>query len=163
MLVAQQRQLTEEWPMPTNVFNGGKSLNEKSIHQRAIDRLALTLRARDGLNCLFHSDVSGAKSKYLLSRGILCHVEIERSLKIGFCRIVPDITVFDGGGNLLFVIEVWHSHAVSAQKRLRFALANIPWLEVRALSVMRRFRNQLLPVLDWGEMEINPPRQNILI
>ena len=124
---------------------------EVSPHQRAIHRLALELKAREGLMAMFHTGVTWQAFQPLVAAGEHVHVHQEQGLRIGRRRYVPDLTVRRSEtGPILFVVEVWHTHAVSERKRQAFSEARIPWIEVLSWHVLLRKRKQALPILDWG-------------
>lgn len=134
-----------------------------SIHQRAISRLSLELRATEGLHCWFHSGVSWRAFQHLIARGSRVIVEAERELRVAGRRFIPDLTLrCPKSGDIRLIIEVWHTHAVSVAKRRAFAAQGLPWIEVRAWHVVTRFRKQPLIVLDWGGINIDPPEQDDL-
>ena len=104
-----------------------------SIHQRAISRLSLELRATEGLHCWFHSGVSWRAYQHLIERGSSVIVEAERELRVAGRRFIPDLTLrCPKSGEILLLVEVWHTHAVSVAKRRAFAAQGLPWIEVRA-------------------------------
>lgn len=134
-----------------------------SPHKRAIDRLALELRASEGLLCWFHSGVSWQALSEQITRGEQVNVEKERPVRAGGRRYIPDLTVRCATtGRILLLIEVWNTHAVSEAKRQAFAKAALPWIEVRASQVLSRLRSRPLPVLDWGGLDPTPPTQYCL-
>lgn len=134
-----------------------------TIHQQAISRLSLELRATEGLHCWFHSGVSWRAYQHLIERGSRVIVEAERELRVAGRRFIPDLTLrCPKSGEIRLLIEVWHTHAVSVAKRRAFATQGLPWIEVRAWHVVNRFRRQPLPVLDWGGINIDPPTQTDL-
>lgn len=120
-------------------------------HQRAIRRLALEVAAREGLWGWFHAGVTWRAMGSLVDPGIPVFVHTEQALKLGTRRYVPDLVVRCARSNrILLVVEVWHTHAVSASKKAAFTSAGFPWIEVRSWHVISRFRKRPLPVLDWG-------------
>lgn len=134
-----------------------------SPHKRAIDRLALDLQAEEGLLCWFHSGVAWQALLPIIDRGTPVQVEKERSIHADGRRYTPDLTVrCNRTGQVLLLIEVWNTHAVSEAKRRAFANAHLPWIEVRAIQVLSRLTNKPLPVIDWGGLEPNPPTQHHL-
>jgi len=151
MLDHRQDFLSDEWASAPGASPLERRARPESAHRRAIDRLALELRAEEGLLCRFHSGLVDSTPKEVLARGTRCRVDLEQSRRIEGRRVVPDLTVRCARTDrLFFVIEVWHSHAVDACKRKAFEAGSIPWLEVRSLHVIWRRRGQALPVLDWG-------------
>ncbi|RYH66101.1 MAG: hypothetical protein EON54_05220 [Alcaligenaceae bacterium] len=87
----------------------------------------------------------------LVDPGISILVHTEQALKLGTRRYIPDLVVRCARSNrILLVVEVWHTHAVSASKKAAFTSAGFPWIEVRSWHVISRFRKRPLPVLDWG-------------
>lgn len=94
-----------------------------------------------------------------LEGGVL--VRAEAPLRASGRRYIPDLVVHCAtSGRLLLAIEVWHTHAVGAEKRRAYQDERIPWIEVRAWSVLCWRRSQALPILDWGGIELlESPRQ----
>lgn len=134
-----------------------------SPHKRAIDRLALELKAEEGLLCWFHSGVTWQAVLPLIKRGTPVHVDKERTIRADGRRYIPDLTIrCKRTGQVLLLIEVWSTHAVSEAKRRAFAHESLPWIEVRAFQVLSRFRDRALPVLDWGGLPPTPPTQHAL-
>jgi hypothetical protein len=122
-----------------------------SVHKPAIDRLDLELDAREGLICRFHAGVAWGSTELLLQKGVALTVERERALRLGNRRYVPDLTIRCARtSQIVLLIEVWNSHAVSTTKARAFGEAQIPWIEVKASHVLARPRSGPLPVLDWG-------------
>lgn len=120
-------------------------------HQRAIRRLALEVAAREGLWGWFHAGVTWRSRGSLVDPKISVVVHTEQALKLGRRRYVPDLVVRCAKSDqILLVVEVWHTHAVSARKKAAFNSAGFPWIEVRSWHVISRFRKRPLPVLDWG-------------
>lgn len=120
-------------------------------HDRAIGRLAMELKAREGLIGLFHAGISWRALGCLVDLSKPVVVEHEKSIKIGHSRFVPDLVVrCPRTGRILLVIEVWHTHAVSGRKKAAFQAAGFRWIEVRSWHVIARYRQRPLPVLDWG-------------
>lgn len=133
-------------------------------HERAIRRLAMELKAREGLMGLFHAGVTWQAFASLVNLGAAVAVETEKPLKIGSSRFVPDLIVrCVRTHRILLVVEVWHTHTVSAKKKAAFCAAELPWVEVRSWHVISRTRRQPLPVLDWGGPGLpQPPEQHSL-
>lgn len=133
-------------------------------HERAIRRLALELKAREGLMGLFHAGVTWRAFACLVSLSAEVAVETEMSLKIGGSRFVPDVVVRCARTRrILLVVEVWHTHTVSAKKKAAFHTAGFPWVEVRSWHVISRTRRQPLPILDWAGPGLpEPPEQRSL-
>lgn len=126
-----------------------------SLHKQAIERLVLEIKAREGLVGWLHDGIALCDLVKLLACGEPSSIEIEKAIPIGRRRYVPDLTVrCSRTGRIQLVIEVWHSHAVSARKKAAFAAAGINWVEVRSYQTMSRFRKCPLPVLDWGGPEL---------
>jgi len=120
-------------------------------HERAIRRLALELNAREGLMGLFHAGVTWRALAYLVNLNTTVVVETERSIRIGSNRFVPDLVVrCPRTDRIWLIVEVWHTHAVSARKKAAFQAAGLPWIEVRSWHVISRYRRRPLPILDWG-------------
>jgi hypothetical protein len=93
-------------------------------HDRAIRRLAMELKAREGLMGLFHAGISWRALGCLVDLSTPVLVEHEKSIKIGHSRFVPDLVVrCPRTGRILLVIEVWHTHAVSGRKKAAFQAA----------------------------------------
>lgn len=102
---------------------------------------------------LFHAGVTWRAFRLLVSPTASIRVELERSLRVGGKLFVPDLIVRCGRtSQVLLVVEVWHTHAVSIKKRSAFNQAGFPWIEVRSWHVLSRHRRRALPVLDWGGM-----------
>lgn len=133
-------------------------------HERAIRRLAMELKAREGLMGLFHAGVTWRAFVCLVSLSAAVAVETEKSLKIGRSRFVPDLVVrCVRTRRILLVVEVWHTHTVSAKKKAAFHAAGFPWVEVRSWHVISRTHRQPLPVLDWAGPGLpQPPEQHSL-
>jgi len=133
-------------------------------HERAIQRLAMELKAREGLMGLFHAGVTWRAFTCLVSLSAAVAVETEKSLTIGRSRFVPDLVVrCRHTQRILLAVEVWHTHPVSAKKKAAFHAAGFPWVEVRSWHVISRTRRQPLPVLDWGGPGLpQPPDQRSL-
>ena len=120
-------------------------------HQRAINRLMLEIKSREPVYALFHSGVAWQALAALLDPGRPVRVEVERTLRLGKSRFVPDLVIKCARTErILLVIEVWHTHVVSARKKQAFAAAGLPWIEVKSWHVVERRRRRPLPVLDWG-------------
>lgn len=118
----------------------------------------LEIKAREGLTGWLHDLVE------LLASGEPSSIEVEKAIPIGRRRFVPDLTVrCPRTGRIRLVIEVWHSHAVSARKKAAFAAAGINWIEVRSWQALGRFRKCPLPVLDWGGPELPPAPEQTTI
>lgn len=135
-----------------------------SPHQRAIYRLSLELKAREGLFGWFHAGVTWRALQPLVPAGASTWIEQEKGLRFGNKRYVPDLVVRRSrGGPIVLLIEVRHTHAVKGRKRTAFNQAGIPWIEVRSWHVLSRRRKQPLPVLDWGGGTLpQPPHQGAL-
>lgn len=133
-------------------------------HERAIRRLAMELKAREGLMGLFHAGVTWRAFARLVSLATAVAVETEKSLRIGNSRFVPDLIVRCARTHrILLVVEVWHTHTISAKKKVAFRAAGFPWIEVRSWHVISRTRRQPLPVLDWAGPSLpQPPEQHSL-
>lgn len=133
-------------------------------HERAIRRLAMELKAREGLMGLFHAGVTWRAFSCLVSLSAAVVVETEKSLKIGSNRFVPDVVARClRTHRILLVVEVWHTHTVCAKKKAAFRAAGLPWVEVRSWHVISRTRRQPLPVLDWAGPGLpQPPEQRSL-
>jgi len=122
-----------------------------SIHRTAIERLMRELRAGEVIFGRFHSGVTWRGIKPLLCNAARVTVQAEANLNVGGRRYIPDLVVrCESTGRLLLVIEVWHTHAVSRVKRQAYQSACIPWIEVRAWSVIYWRREHPIPILDWG-------------
>ena len=130
-------------------------------HQRAIRRLAMELKAREGIMGLFHAGVTWRAFACLVSLATAVAVETEKPLKLGNSRFVPDLIVRCARTHqILLVVEVWHTHAVSAKKKAAFQVAGFSWVEVRSWHVISRTRRQPLPILDWAGPGLpRPPEQ----
>jgi hypothetical protein len=90
-------------------------------------------------------------------------VDKERTIRADGRRYVPDLTIrCKKTSQVLLLIEVWSTHAVSETKRRAFERERLPWIEVRASQVLARFRDRPLPVLDWGGLPPTPPTQYTL-
>lgn len=124
----------------------------------------MELKAREGLMGLFHAGVTWRAFAWLVSLSAAVAVETEKSLKIGNSRFVPDLIVrCMRTHRILLVVEVWHTHTVSAKKKAAFHTAGFPWVEVRSWQVISRTRRQPLPVLDWAGPGLpQPPEQRSL-
>jgi hypothetical protein len=124
----------------------------------------MELKAREGLMGLFHAGVTWRAFSRLVSLAAPVAVETEKSLKIGNSRFVPDLIVRCARTHrILLVVEVWHTHTVSAKKKMAFQAAGFPWIEVRSWHVISRTRRQPLPVLDWAGPSLpQPPEQHSL-
>ena len=100
---------------------------------------------------LFHGGVTWRTFRLLVSPATIVQVDREESLQIDGKRFVPDLVVrCRRTGNVILVVEVWHSHPVTAKKKAAFNSAGFPWIEVRSWHVLARHRRLPLPVLDWG-------------
>lgn len=78
-------------------------------------------------------------------------VQCEKPLRLNSRRYVPDLVVRCAKSDrIMLVVEVWHTHAVTARKKAAFTAAGFPWIEVRSWHVISRFRKRPLPVLDWA-------------
>ena len=120
-------------------------------HQRAIRRLALEIAVREGLWGWLHAGVTWRAMGSLVDPGSTVLVHAEQALKLGTRRYVPDLVVRCAKSDqILLVVEVWHTHAVSASKKAAFTSAGFPWIEVRSWHVISRFLKRPLSVLDWG-------------
>lgn len=147
----QRRESLQLFGTAESWTNSARTRRSLSVHTPAIDRLNLELDAREGLMCRFHAGVAWGSTELLLPKGVAVTVERERALRLGSHRYVPDLTVrCRRTSQILLLIEVWNSHAVSATKARAFGEAQIPWIEVKALHVLRRPRSCPLSVLDWG-------------
>jgi hypothetical protein len=125
-----------------------------SIHRRAIDLFKQELLAGRVVIGRFHGGVEWRALQPLFAEGLPIIVRAEEPLKMGVRRYIPDLVVrCRTTGKLVLAIEVWHTHAVSSFKRLAYEVACIPWIEVRAWSVIYRRPGQALPILDWGGIE----------
>ncbi|MGJ7503676.1 hypothetical protein ACSFBF_25190 [Variovorax sp. ZT5P49] len=124
----------------------------------------MELKAREGLMGLFHAGVTWRAFACLVSLTASITVETEKSLKIGRSRFVPDLIVrCVRTHRILLVVEVWHTHTVSAKKKAAYQAAGFPWVEVRSWHVISRVRRQPLPVLDWAGSSLpRPPQQHSL-
>jgi len=124
----------------------------------------MELRAREGLMGLFHAGVTWRAFACLVSLATAVAVETEKSLRIGNNRFVPDLIVRCARTHrILLVVEVWHTHTVSAKKKMAFRTAGIPWIEARSWHVISRTRRQPLPILDWAGPGLpQPPEQHSL-
>jgi hypothetical protein len=128
-------------------------------HRRAIDRLTLELRAREGLRCLLHS---GASETSLVVLAPDRHVLVlrEKQVQVGGRRLCPDLTVRCARTySIIALIEVWHTHAVGSRKRELLSQTQAPWIEVRAHHVLGRHRSRPLAVVDWGGLAKPSPHQ----
>jgi len=106
---------------------------------------------------LFHAGVTWRAFRLLVCPTAVIEVVQERSLLVGGKRFVPDLVVRCGlTHKVLLVVEVWHSHPVSALKKAAFNLAGFSWIEVRSWHVLARSRRLPLPVLDWGGASLPP-------
>ena len=122
-----------------------------SIHRRAISLIQQELLAGKATIGRFHGGVEWRALQPLFSEGLLVTVRAEEPLKMAGHRYIPDLVVrCRATGRLVLAIEVWHTHAVSPSKRRAYQVACIPWIEVRAWSVICRRLGQALPILDWG-------------
>lgn len=122
-----------------------------SPHRMAINVLREQLRAGHIVYGWFHGGVTWRGATPLIEKGVHVTVRAEAPLKAAGRRYIPDLVVnCANSGRLLLAIEVWHTHAVSAIKRLAYQSAGIPWIEVRAWAVISRRSGQRLPILDWG-------------
>lgn len=141
-----------------------QSARQGTPHARAVRRLAMELKAREGLMGLFHAGVTWRAFSCLVNLVTVVAVETEKPLKIGNSRFVPDLIVKCARTHrILLVIEVWHTHAVSAKKKAAFQAAGFPWIEVRSWHVISRTRRQALPILDWAGPGLpQPPEQRLL-
>lgn len=111
----------------------------------------MELKAREGLMGLFHAGVTWRALGCLVDPSNPVLVEHEKSIKIGSSRFAPDLVVrCPRTDRILLVIEVWHTHAVTARKKAAFQAAGFPWIEVRSWHVISRYRKRPLPVIDWG-------------
>jgi hypothetical protein len=135
-----------------------------SIHAKAIELLYDQIRKGTGLLCLFHGGAQWVGLKSLLVGNNGAEIRLESSLRLSDRRWIPDLTVrCQDTGALLLVIEVWHTHAVSATKRRSYLDAKIPWIEVKAWNVIYRVGKKALSILDWGGIaEIDSPCQREL-
>ena len=128
-----------------------------SPHRRAIERIALEIKADEGLLGQLHNGMALRHLVLLLACGQPFSVEIEKTIRISGRRFVPDLSVrcvFTE--RPLLAIEVWHSHAVGIKKKAAYATAGIDWVEVRSWQTLGRFRKQSLAVLDWGGPGLPP-------
>jgi hypothetical protein len=124
---------------------------QESPHNAAIRRLRIELLAEEGLFCCFHGGVDWRCAQNMLPRGSKVVVEVERPLVTGGRRYVPDLKVSCARTHQpLLLIEVWHTHAVDARKRVAYNLHGLPWIEVKSWHVLQRHRKRPLPILDWG-------------
>lgn len=122
-----------------------------SIHRRAIDLIQQELLAGNVTIGRFHGGVEWRALQLLFAEGLSVTVRAEEPLKMAGRRYIPDLVVrCRTSGRLVLAIEVWHTHAVSTSKRQAYQIACIPWIEVRAWSVISRRLGQALPILDWG-------------
>ena len=122
--------------------------------------MGLDLRASEGLHACFHGGVEWRSFQPLINRGKAVIVETEKTLRVSGRRYIPDLTVRCAQtGQLLLLIEVWHSHAISQAKRKAFDGAGLPWVEVKAWHVVNRFRGHPLAILDWGGVGPDAPIQ----
>lgn len=122
-----------------------------SIHRRAIDLIKQELLAGNVAFGRFHGGVEWRALRPLFAEGLPVTVRAEEPLKVAGRRYIPDLVVrCRATGQIVLAIEVWHTHAVSAAKRRAYQAGSIPWIEVRAWSVICRRLGQALPVLDWG-------------
>jgi hypothetical protein len=123
----------------------------RPLHRWGIDRLALELRANEGLAARFHAGVAWRSEARLLPKGVPVAVAVEQRLRAGWNRYVPDLTIWcPRTQRILLLIEVWDFHPVSRWKAQAYGAAGLPWIEVRASHVLARHRKSPLPVLDWG-------------
>lgn len=124
-------------------------------HDRAIQRLSMELKAREGLMGLFHAGVTWRALVCLVDMRKPIVVQTEKSIKINGSRFIPDLVVLcERTRRILLVIEVWHTHAVSGRKKAAFQAAGFSWIEVKSWHVISRYRQRPLPVLDWGGDEL---------
>lgn len=132
-----------------------------SIHRRAIELLHDQILKGTGLLCLFHGGAQWSAFNTLLLGNRNVDIAAEKSLRVRNRRWIPDLTVrCRQTGHLLLVIEVWHTHAVSAPKRRAYLEAGIPWIELKAWSVLYQVGKKALSILDWGGMgQIRSPLQ----
>jgi hypothetical protein len=120
-------------------------------HRKAIRILRVQLQAEDGLFCCFHGGVDWRCAQNILPRGSKVVVEMERPVKAGGRRYVPDLKVSCARSRrTILLIEVWHTHAVNQKKRRAYNELGVPWIEVKSWHVLQRFRSRPLPILDWG-------------
>ena len=134
----------------------------KTPHQRAIKRLQLELTAGEGLTCVFHDGMCVLPGSVCLVReGDLVIVRVESSFSIGGRRLVPDVMIVSPAtGRPLLAVEVCASYPVGTVKRAAYAHAGIPWVEVRALQVIGRFRKRPICAENWaGPQFPRPPSQ----
>lgn len=129
----------------------GGTRKKVSIHRRAIDLILQELLAGQVTIGRFHGGVEWRALQPLFAEGLPVTVRAEEPLKMAGRRYIPDLVVrCRATGRLVLAIEVWHTHAVSTGKRRAYQIACIPWIEVRAWSVICRRIGQPLPILDWG-------------
>lgn len=122
-----------------------------SNHRRAIDLIQQELLAGKVTIGRFHGGVEWRALQPLFAEGLSVTVRAEEPLKMAGRRYIPDLVVrCRTTGRLVLAIEVWHTHAVSTSKRQAYQIACIPWIEVRAWSVICRRLGHALPILDWG-------------
>ena len=88
-------------------------------------------------------------------------LEVESSITIGGVRIAPDVLVIcPASGKRLLAIEVCASHPVGSTKQAAYAREGLPWIEVRALHAIQRFRRTPLCAENWyGSQFPDPPLQ----
>lgn len=126
-----------------------------SLHRRAIDRLLDEFRTGKVIDARFHGGVTSRGVASLLITGSRLVVQAEKPLKLNGRRYIPDLVVqCEKTGRLLLAIEVWDTHAVSNSKKRAYQSEGIPWIEVRAWSVMCWQREHPIPVLDWGGISL---------
>lgn len=78
----------------------------------------MELKACEGLMGLFHAGVTWRAFVCPVSFATAVAVETGKPLKIGTSRFVPDLIVrCTRTCRILLVVEVWHTHAVSARKK----------------------------------------------
>jgi hypothetical protein len=136
----------------------------QSPHEEAILQLRRWLQLGVGLLGYFHSGVVSWGIHQVIAPGRRVVVQRERSWKLSGRRFRPDLTVTCAlTGDLLCLIEVWHSHAVRGPKRDAYLESNRPWIEVPAMPTWRCRQGDPIPVIDWGGLSLpSDPHQEVL-
>jgi hypothetical protein len=138
----------------------------RTPHQRAVRRVYLELLTGEGLTCQYHAGTVVRSSALVLISGKQPpHLLVERTILVAGRRIAPDLLVVcPVTERRLLAIEICASHPVGLAKLAAYAAEGLPWIEVRALHTMRRFRRAPLCAENWGGGSFpQPPLQQSLM